>query len=87
MPEKGRTTLAPGVCAGFPAGSGDAHYLINESAEEVAYLEIGDRNPGHGATYPDDDLQAASVDGQRGFTRKDGTPYRAPAGFTPLRLL
>lgn len=71
----GETLLAPGMCAGFRAGSGDAHQLVNRSDADVLYLEIGDRTPGDSATYPDDDLAAALVDGQWRFTRKDGSDY------------
>ena len=73
--DEGRIRLSPGMCAGFKAGSGNAHNLINETAEEVVYLEIGDRTPGDQATYPDDDLQASLMDGKWHFARKDGTPY------------
>jgi len=73
--DAGPTQLAPGMGAGFRAGSGDAHHLINETGEEVVYLEIGDRSPGDHGTYPDDDLQAQKVNGQWQFTHKDGTPY------------
>jgi uncharacterized cupin superfamily protein len=73
--DAGRTMLKPGMCAGFKAGTGDAHHLVNESAEDVVYLEIGDRTPGETATYPDDDLVMAAVDGRLRFTRKDGTLY------------
>src|SRR5262249_32618078 len=57
----GRVLLEPGMCAGFRAGSGDAHHLINESDADVLYLEIGDRTAGDTAQYPDDDLQAELV--------------------------
>jgi hypothetical protein len=30
----GEQTLKPGMCAGFPAGSGDAHRFVNRSATE-----------------------------------------------------
>ena len=73
--DEGRTPLAPGMCAGFPAGTGNAHHLVNETREEVVYLEIGDRTPGDGVTYPDDDLKAVRADGRWVFTHKDGTPY------------
>ncbi len=63
------------MCAGFKAGTGNGHHLINETAEEVVYLEIGDRTPGDEGTYPDDDLQARLVDGRWRFVHKDGTPY------------
>ena len=73
--DEGRTQLAPGMCAGFKAGTGNGHNLINETAEEVVYLEIGDRTPGDSATYPDDDLQATFVEGNWQFTHKDGKSY------------
>ena len=73
--DAGRTALAPGMCAGFRAGTGDAHHLVNETQADVVYLEVGDRTPGDTATYPDDDLAAVAVDGKWRFTHKDGTPY------------
>ena len=73
--DEGRTRLAPGMCAGFKAGTGNAHRLVNETGEDVVYLEIGDRTPGDEGTYPDDDIKASLVDGKWKFTRKDGSPY------------
>lgn len=73
--DEGRTQLAPGMCAGFRAGTGNAHRLVNDTAETVEYLEIGDRTPGDRATYPDDDIQAVLENGKWRFTHKDGTPY------------
>jgi uncharacterized cupin superfamily protein len=71
----GRTQLAPGMCAGFPAGDGDAHHLVNDSQQDVVYLEIGDRTPGDTASYPDEDLQAVKAETGWTFLHKDGTPY------------
>ncbi len=71
--DAGKTVLAPGMCAGFPAGSGDGHQLINETSADVLYLEVGDRTPGDEVSYPDDDLQAELIDGQWQFTHRDGT--------------
>lgn len=73
--DAGRTRLAPGMCAGFKAGTGNGHRLLNETAEEVVYLEVGDRTPGDEGSYPDDDLKALLVAGQWKFVHKDGTPY------------
>ena len=73
--DEGRTTLSPGMCAGFKAGTGNGHRLINETDEEVIYLEIGDRTAGDEGSYPDDDLKALMVDGKWKFVRKDGSPY------------
>lgn len=73
--DEGRTRLSPGMCAGFKAGTGNGHRLINETADEVVYLEVGDRSAGDEAHYPDDDIQAALVGGQWVFRHKDGAPY------------
>jgi uncharacterized cupin superfamily protein len=73
--DEGLTRLAPGMCAGFTAGSGNAHCLINDTAAAVVYLEIGDRSDGDKASYPDDDLQADLIDGQWAFSRRDGSSY------------
>lgn len=73
--DEGLTRLAPGMCAGFPAGSGNAHCLINDTASAVVYLEIGDRSRGDQASYPDDDLRADLIDGRWAFSRKDGSRY------------
>lgn len=73
--DEGRVQLAPGMCAGFKAGSGNAHNLLNETSQEVLYLEVGDRAPGDQGSYPDDDLMATLVNGQWQFTHKDGAPY------------
>lgn len=73
--DDGHTPLAPGMCAGFKAGTGNAHRLVNETTEDVVYLEVGDRTPGDEAVYPDDDLKAAFVEGKWTFAHKDGTPY------------
>ncbi|RTL51112.1 MAG: cupin domain-containing protein [Rhodocyclaceae bacterium] len=73
--DEGKTRLEPGMCAGFKAGTGNGHRLVNETEEEVVYLEIGDRTPGDEGSYPDDDLKAMLDQGKWIFTHKDGTPY------------
>ncbi|MGZ8203395.1 MAG: cupin domain-containing protein [Burkholderiales bacterium] len=72
--DRGEQTLAAGMCAGYPAGSRDAHHFVNRSAAPATYLEIGNRVDGDNAFYPDDDLMwcedengafAAHTDGRR----------------------
>jgi uncharacterized cupin superfamily protein len=73
--DAGESLLAPGWCAGFPAG-GDAHHLVNRSPRDVVYLEVGDRTSGDSVSYPDDDLKAVyGADGRYAFLHKDGRPY------------
>ena len=73
--DAGETQLTPGMCAGFKAGNGDAHHLVNHTSEDVVYLEVGDRSAGDVGIYPEDDIQAVSVEGKWRFTHKDGRPY------------
>jgi uncharacterized cupin superfamily protein len=72
----GEHELAPGMCAGFPAATGDAHHLVNRSGADVVYLEVGDRCADDAVTYPDDDVRATmGSDGRWVYTHKDGTAY------------
>jgi uncharacterized cupin superfamily protein len=73
--DEGQTRLEPGMCAGFKAGTGNAHRLLNETAQDVVYLEVGDRTAGDEGTYPDDNLRAVLVEGKWKFVHKDGKPY------------
>jgi uncharacterized cupin superfamily protein len=73
--DEGLTPLRPGMCAGFKAGTGNSHRLVNDSDREVVYLEVGDRTPGDEVSYPDDDIHGHQVNGGWVFTHKDGTPY------------
>lgn len=73
--DSGIWALDAGMCAGFPAGTGNAHRLVNHGTQEASYLEVGDRTPGDAATYPDDDLVAQAINGAWAFFHKDGQPY------------
>lgn len=71
----GEQLLTPGSCAGFAAGSGDGHQLVNRGRVPAVYLEIGSRDDADTAHYPDVDLvwNAPGLPGR--YSRKDGTPY------------
>jgi len=71
----GETQLSPGMCAGFKAGTGNGHHLLNRTSEEVIYLEVGDRSAGDSVMYSDDDMQATFIGGEWLFAHKDGSPY------------
>jgi len=74
--DAGPETLRAGQCAGFPAGTGNAHHFVNRSTRDVLLLVIGDRSPGEEGTYPDIDLRGkADPSGKWHYTRKDGTPW------------
>jgi len=73
--DAGEQRLGPGMCAGFPAGRPDGHHLVNRTAADALYLEVGDRLPGDEADYPDIDLTLRLIDGKPTFLHKDGKPY------------
>jgi uncharacterized cupin superfamily protein len=75
--ETGEQVLAAGTCAGFPAGSGDGHQLINRSSQPAVYLEVGSRHAADVVFYPDADVDMHFDPAvhQGRFTRRDGTPY------------
>lgn len=73
--DAGETPLGPGSCAGFKAGTGNGHQLVNRSGEGVLYLEVGDRTAGDTVSYPDDDIQAVLGAAGWSFAHKDGRPY------------
>lgn len=72
----GVEVLKAGMCAGFPAGTGNAHRFVNRSASDVLLLVIGDRTGGEEVTYPDIDLHGlVDAAGKFHYLHKDGTPY------------
>jgi uncharacterized cupin superfamily protein len=74
--DAGEQLLTAGCCAGFPAGSGDGHQLVNRSDRPAQYLEVGTRDDDADEVfYPDVDMHYDPRVRRGGFTRKDGTPY------------
>ena len=74
--DAGAQVLKAGMCAGFPAGSRDAHRFVNRSASDVELLVVGDRTHGDEVHYPEIDMHGKlGADGRFRFTHKDGTPY------------
>ena len=73
--DEGETRLLPGDAAGFKAGVPNAHHLVNKSARDAVYLEIGTRAKAERAHYPDVDLALVSDGKTLRFTRKSGEPY------------
>jgi uncharacterized cupin superfamily protein len=72
----GAQTLGPGMCAGFPAGTGDAHRFLNRSDADVLLLVVGDKSAGDDVSYPDIDMHGRmGADGKYSFTRKDGSSF------------
>ena len=74
--DSGAQVLKAGMCAGFPAGTGDAHRFLNRSSADALLLVVGDRTADDEISYPDIDMRAQlGVDGKYRFTRKDGSSF------------
>lgn len=69
--DTGRTALKPGDCVAYPKNDGNGHHVINESDTDCAFVVIGKSTNGP-CHYPDVDMDYAP---ERGFTRKDGSPF------------
>jgi uncharacterized cupin superfamily protein len=72
----GETVLKPGDAAGFKANVANGHQLVNRSAHDVMYLEVGTRSRHERAHYPDVDLVMVRDAAGARFTHKSGEPYK-----------
>ena len=71
----GETVLKPGDAAGFKAGSGIAHKLINRGQRDAVYFEVGTRAKSERVHYPDVDLVMERDDKGRRYLHRNGEPY------------
>ena len=71
----GKTVLKAGDAAGFKAGSGNGHHLVNRTTSDAVYLEIGTRLKVERVEYPDVDLRVVRDDKGFRYTHKNGDPY------------
>ena len=75
----GETVLTAGDCAGFPAGDGNGHHIVNRSDRTAVLLEVGTRRPAEDRVeYPDIDMTYTG--GETFYRRRDGTPYPGSTG-------
>src|SRR5262249_55738463 len=70
----GETVLTPGDAAGFKAGSGIAHCLVNRTQHDAVYLEVGTRANSERVHYPDVDFMMERDTSGRRYFRKSGAP-------------
>jgi uncharacterized cupin superfamily protein len=71
----GETMLRPGDAATFKAGAPNGHQLVNRSAEDAVFLEIGTRPPADIVHYSDIDLVLRYDSEVDRFTKRSGEPY------------
>ena len=73
--DDGETTLKPGDAAGFKANSRNGHQLVNRTARDVVYIEIGTRSKFDYVDYPDVDMKVVRDEKGMRYTHKDGKDY------------
>jgi uncharacterized cupin superfamily protein len=74
--DEGETTLGPGMVAGFPAGTGNGHHIVNRSDGVVRLLEMGTRTGEETAHYSDIDMVYREDATVEGYFTKDGQPLK-----------
>jgi uncharacterized cupin superfamily protein len=71
----GEVALKAGDAAGFKAGSGNAHRLINRGTLDAVYFEVGTRAKAERVHYPDVDLVMERDEKGRRYLHRSGEPY------------
>jgi len=72
--DEGETVLKPGDAAGFKAGSGIGHCLINRGTVDAIYLEVGTRATNERVHYSDVDLIMERDRAGRRYLNRSGAP-------------
>lgn len=70
----GEVMLRAGECAGFKASDPNGHCLVNRSASDVLYIEVGTRAARDHYHYPDVDLEGEKNENGVRFWSKSGKP-------------
>jgi uncharacterized cupin superfamily protein len=71
----GETLLRAGDAAAWKAGVANGHCLVNRSARDAVYIEIGTRARRDRVDYPDIDLRNVKDEQGVRFLHKSGEPY------------
>jgi uncharacterized cupin superfamily protein len=72
---EGETLLKPGDAAGFKAGIDNGHCLVNRTARDALYLEVGTRAANERVDYPDVDCVLERNGTSVMYMRRSGEPY------------
>ncbi|HZF31163.1 MAG TPA: cupin domain-containing protein [Gammaproteobacteria bacterium] len=73
--DEGETALAPGSVAGFPAGTGNGHHIVNNSGAVARLIVVGSRKKEDDCYYSDIDMQLLQHAAGGVFAHKNGEPY------------
>jgi len=73
--DEGATPLAPGAVAGFAAGTGNGHHIVNNSDVPAKLLVVGSRKKEDDCYYSDIDMQLLQHASGGVFAHRNGEPY------------
>jgi uncharacterized cupin superfamily protein len=76
--------LKAGDAAGFKAGSGIGHCLVNRGARDAVYLEIGTRAVSERVHYSDVDMIMERDSTGRRYRTRSGVPIEDPEPQRPI---
>ena len=71
----GETVLRAGDAAAWKAGVANGHCLVNRSARDAVFIEVGTRAASERAYYSDIDMKVVRDDTGFRYMRKNGEPY------------
>ena len=71
----GETVLKAGDSAAWRAGVANGHCLINRSAHDAVFIEVGSRATVERAHYSDIDMMVVRDDAGFRYTKKSGEPF------------
>jgi len=74
--DEGETVLRPGMIAGFRAGAGNGHHLVNRSNTTARVLEVGTRTTDEVTCYSDIDMVMRENAEGWGYFTKNGRPLK-----------
>jgi uncharacterized cupin superfamily protein len=72
----GEIVLRAGDAAGWKAGVANGHCLINRSAQDVVFIEVGTRSNHERVDYPDIDMKVVRDDDGMRYTHTNGEPFK-----------
>jgi uncharacterized cupin superfamily protein len=73
--DDGETVLKPGDAAAWKAGATNGHCMVNKSAKDAVFIEVGHRAETESVVYPDIDMLAVREGTAFRYTKKNGEPY------------
>jgi uncharacterized cupin superfamily protein len=76
--DDGESVLRAGDAAAFPAGAAIGHQIVNRSAADVVFLEVGTRAEAETVEYTDPSIDLRAVKGPDGwrYVRRDGSAWQ-----------